>query len=134
LVAAAVEETLGGIRAIKIPNHHQRNPQIVVQAGLSAGKSARSHADNFKLMTINLDGLAYDRGVGTEMRLPELIANDRDRGAAGLITFRGQETAAEDGPDSESTKIVRGGQNSPNTLGFAFMGNAHGRGESSEKV
>src|ERR1700756_1945867 len=58
------------------------------------------------------------------MRLPEPVADYRDRRASGLFIFRRQEWAPEDGLHAEHIEIVCRCHHAPHALGFALAGKA----------
>jgi hypothetical protein len=74
----------------------------VIQAVEALGR----HADDARRHAVDADDRADDRGVAAEVPLPELVAEDDQRFAAGELSFARREHAAEMRREPQSGEVV----------------------------
>ena len=67
--------------------HHDRNPDFQPQPRLAPLKHRRRYADNRVRVLINFDRLAHDLWIAAEMRLPQPVADHRDRSASRRVVL-----------------------------------------------
>jgi hypothetical protein len=81
----------------------------------------RHDAGHLPRLTVECDGLAHERRAAAEARLPQLVADDADRGTVGQILVRG-EIAADRRQDTERRKERAADAQAVQLLGIAVAG------------
>src|SRR5271155_6005457 len=71
----------------QLRRHHDGKPNLHAQTRDAALKHWWSDTDDGVGVLVDFDGLANDGGIRGEMRLPQAVADYRDRRASGLFVF-----------------------------------------------
>ena len=75
--------------------HHQRNVEVRADELVHPGESLGRDADDRELDPTELHAPAEDGGVGSELLLPQAVAENHDRVAAGDLVLLRPEVAAQ---------------------------------------